>query len=174
AEGRALHVEDIEQARELYPVSWERAQKFGQHHGMLAVPLLREGRPFGAMLLRRIEVKPFSQKQIALATTFADQAAIAIENVRLFNETKEALEQQKASAEVLGAISSSIADTAPVFEKILESCQRLFEGYLVGVNLVEDDGAVHLRAYRGEKRDQMLRVYPLPLTPESGTGQAIL
>jgi signal transduction histidine kinase len=174
AEGKALHVENVEQARDAYPVSWERAQKFGHDHSMLAVPLMREGRPFGTMFLRRREVRPFSAKQIALATTFADQAAIAIENVRLFNETTEALEQQKASADVLGAISSSIADTAPVFEKILESCQRLFEGYLVGVNLVEPDGNVHLRAYKGERKEQMMGIYPLPLTRESGTGCAIL
>ncbi|HUP94879.1 MAG TPA: GAF domain-containing protein, partial [Burkholderiales bacterium] len=89
AEGKALHVEDVEHARALYPVSWERAQKFGQHHAMLAVPLMREGRPFGTMFLRRTEVRPFTDKQIALATTFADQAAIAIENVRLFREIQE-------------------------------------------------------------------------------------
>jgi signal transduction histidine kinase len=141
---------------------------------MLAVPLMREGRPFGTMLLRRIEVRPFTDKQIALSKIFADQAAIGIENVRLFNETKEALEQQKASADVLGAISSSIADTAPVFDKILDSCQRLFEGHLVGVTLVEQDGLVHLQAYKGEKSDVLAQIYPMPLSRESGTGCAIL
>ena len=89
AEGKALHVENVEQARDAYPVSWERAQKFGHEHSMLAVPLMREGRPFGTMFLRRTEVRPFTDKQIALANTFADQAAIAIENVRLFREIQE-------------------------------------------------------------------------------------
>jgi signal transduction histidine kinase len=173
AEGKPIHVPDIEQAQDSYPETWARAQKYGRHT-MLAVPLMREGRPFGAMFLRRTEVRPFTEKQITLSRTFADQAAIAIENVRLFNETKEALEQQKASGDVLRAISSSIADTAPVFDKILDSCQRLFEGYLVGLTLVEADGKVHLRAYKGEKSDEMARIYPLPLTRESGTGWAIL
>ena len=81
---------------------------------------------------------------VDLLRTFADQAVIAIENVRLFNETKEALDHQRASAEVLQVISSSVADTQPVFDKILESCQRLFVGQHVGINLVGEDGAVHL------------------------------
>jgi signal transduction histidine kinase len=87
-EGRVLHVHDIEQERHLYPQSWEVAQRFG-HHSMLAVPLMREGKPFGAMFLRRMEVRPFSEQQIALSSTFADQAAIAIQNVRLFREIQE-------------------------------------------------------------------------------------
>jgi len=92
AEGKAIHVHDIERERKAYPRSWEFAQKFG-HHTMLAVPLLREGRPFGAMFLRRTEVRPFSDKQIALSKVFADQAAIGIENVRLFLEIQEKTRQ---------------------------------------------------------------------------------
>ena len=93
-------------------------------------------------------------RSLALLTTFADQAVIAIENVRLFNETKEALDQLKASAEVLQVISSSVADTKPVFDKILESCERLFVGQHVGINLVGEDGAVHLGPYRGPRVDR--------------------
>ncbi|HEV3007867.1 MAG TPA: ATP-binding protein, partial [Burkholderiales bacterium] len=105
---------------------------------------------------------------------FADQAAIGIENVRLFNETKEALEQQKASADVLGAISSSIADTAPVFDKILESCERLFAGRIVGLNLAGEDGRLRIGAYHGEHREEFARIFPIPITPESGSGLAIV
>jgi len=88
AEGKAIHVQDIERERRDYPRSWEFAQKYG-HHSMLAVPLMREGRAFGAMFLRRTEVRPFNERQLALAGIFADQAAIGIENVRLFKEIHE-------------------------------------------------------------------------------------
>jgi signal transduction histidine kinase len=138
-----------------------------------ATPLIREGRAVGAILLRRTQVRPFTEKQMSLLRTFADQAVIAIENARLFNETKEALDQQKASAEVLGAISGSIADTKPVFEKILASCERLFEGELVGITLADGD-TVRLAAYHGPQGEQLEKIYPLPLTRESGTGWAIL
>jgi len=93
---------------------------------------------------------------------------------RARDDAAQALEQQKALAEVLGAISSSIADTKPVFDKILASCQRLFEGYLVGVTLVGDDGKIYLGAYDGPRADDLLRIYPLPLSRESGSGAAIL
>src|SRR5204862_486187 len=94
---------------------------------VLAVPLLREAGAYGGIFLFRREPGMFSADQVALVETFARQAAIAIENVRLFNQTKEALEQQQASAEVLRVISSSVADTAPVFERISQSCKRLFD-----------------------------------------------
>jgi signal transduction histidine kinase len=88
ADGKVIHVPNIEKEQHTYPRSWQFAQKIG-NHTMLSVPLMREGKPFGAMFLRRREVRPFSEKEIALATTFANQAAIAIENVRLFKEIQE-------------------------------------------------------------------------------------
>ena len=154
--------------------TWSRAQSIGGYRSALGVPLLREGSVVGVIFLARTEPQPFTPRQIELATTFADQAVIAIENVRLFNETREALEQQKALAGVLGTISRSVADAKPVFDLILDSCQRLFEGYLVGMTLVGDDGQVHLGAYQGENKEQMEAVYPYPLGRDSGSGQSIL
>jgi hypothetical protein len=75
---------------------------------------------------------------------------------------------------VLQVISSSVADTKPVFDKILESCERLFVGQHVGINLIGEDGAVHLGPYRGARRPELERIFPLPLSHESASGSAIL
>jgi signal transduction histidine kinase len=137
-------------------------------------PMLFEGHGIGAIWVARTQPGGFSDKQIAQLRTFANQAVIAIQNTRLVNETTEALEQQKAMAEVLAVISSSIADTTPVFEKILESCQRVFAGRNVGIGVVGDDGKVHLGAYKGYGRAEFEAHFPVPLTLESGAGAAIL
>jgi signal transduction histidine kinase len=170
-----VHVADLssdEAARE-FPAGTRIAREFGVRT-TLAVPLMREDGALGVILLRRSTVKPFDRNQIALLETFADQAAIAIENVRLFNETREALEQQKASGEVLAAISNSIADTRPVFDVILESCQRLFAGHNVGLMLLRDDGMLDIAAYVGPGSDELRRLFPRPLGPDVGAGLAIL
>ena len=95
---------------------------------LLGVPMLREGVAIGAFSLQRKgEPKPFTDKQIELVTTFADQAVIAIENVRLFNELKESLEQQTATSEILGVIASSPTDIQPVLNVVAENAARLCE-----------------------------------------------
>ncbi len=171
---RTVHVHDLAAADETeYPVGRAYQRRWG-HRTALSTPLLREGQAIGAIGIRRMDVRPFSDKQIKLLETFASQAVIAIENVRLFNETKEALDQLKASAEVLQVISGSVADTKPVFDKILESCERLFEGRFAGVGLVGQDGAVHLGAYHGPGREALEKHFPVPLSEESGSGVAIL
>ena len=105
----------------------------------LTVPMLKEGRLVGAIVVQRREVRAFTQKQIDLISTFADQAVIAIENVRLFNETKEALEQQTVISEILRVISSSPTDTQPVFDAIVKSGVHLFGGMNVTLRLVKGD-----------------------------------
>jgi signal transduction histidine kinase len=94
---------------------------------MLAAPLLREGVAIGAIAIRRLEVRPFTDRQISLLKTFADQAVIAIENVRLFQELKESLEQQTATSEILGVIASSPTDVQPVLNVVAENAARLCE-----------------------------------------------
>jgi GAF domain-containing protein len=107
-----------------FPVGKILQQRFGQRT-VLATPLLRQGIPIGAIAIRRMEIHPFSDKQISLLKTFADQAAIAIENVRLFQELKEALERQTATSEILGVIASSPTDVQPVLETVAETAARL-------------------------------------------------
>ena len=172
-EGRAIQVADMLAEGAEYPRSYELAKRFG-HRTVVVLPLYRERQPVGTILLRRQDVRPFNEREIALLQTFGDQATIALENVRLFNETKEALDQQRASGEVLTAISSSIADTTPVFERILSSCERLFAGKLVRITLVDDDGMIRLAAYHGPGREQLEPMFPMPADENSGTGTAIL
>ncbi|NDP42393.1 MAG: GAF domain-containing protein [Aromatoleum sp.] len=168
-----IQVPDMLAEAAQYPLSHQLAQRFG-HRTVVVTPLYREGQPFGTILLRRQDVRPFTEREVALLLTFGDQAAIALENVRLFNETKEALDQQRASGEVLAAISSSIADTTPVFDKILVSCERLFAGKLVGINLVGEDGLVRIGAYHGPGREELEKIFPAPLNEETGSGAAIV
>ena len=170
-EGRTIHTADLLNDPEFSPPAAQRRENV---RTALSVPMMREGILFGVITLWRGEVRPFTDKQISLVQTFADQAVIAIENVRLFDETRESLEQQVASAEVLGAIRTSIADVSPVFDKILESCERLFAGRIVGLNLVGDDGLIHLGAYHGSQREEFERIFPLRVDRDSGSGLAIV
>ncbi|HEV7576848.1 MAG TPA: GAF domain-containing protein [Caldimonas sp.] len=165
-EARTVHVDDVAPLVDSrYPDS-RSSQSRHDFHTILAVPMLRDGRVVGVIAVLRAQVKPFSTGEIRLVETFADQALIAIENVRLFNETKEALQQQTATAEVLGAISGSIADSAPVFEKILESCNHLFASSEQGILLIGPDDRLHLGAHRGHARDRLEALFPSPIAAD--------
>lgn len=129
-----------------FPIAQEISRRDGCRT-VLAAPMLREGESIGAIVLRRAEVRPFSGKQIELLQTFADQAVIAIGNVRLFEEVQErtrelagALEQQTATAEVLATISSSAGELEPVFYKMLENATRICGAGFGTMNLYEEDG----------------------------------
>jgi signal transduction histidine kinase len=129
---KAVHLRDVlSDEGDDFPDSQELARQPG-HRSILSVPLLRENESIGVIALRRTEVHPFSDKQIALLQTFADQAVIAIGNVRLFDEVQaktrdltESLEQQTATSEVLEVISSSPGELQPVFKKMLENATRV-------------------------------------------------
>jgi GAF domain-containing protein len=126
-----IHVTDVHNAGAEFPLGKKLAIKWG-HRTILSVPLILDGRALGAILVRRTEVRPFEDKHITLLKAFADQAAIAIENVRLFNadrqrtrELSESLEQQTATSEVLQVISRSPGDVQPVFQAMLENAVRI-------------------------------------------------
>ncbi len=173
--GRVLLEKRVLQMEDLHNTPGYRGDlaSAASFHTMLSVPLLKNGEPVLALTIARSgATQPFTRQQIDLLTTFGDQAAIAIENVRLFNETKEALEQQTATAEVLEAISNSVSDTAPVFEKILDSCQHLFATDQLAIYLAHEDGQLHIGALRGAAIQAMSASLPKPID-QTVTGRAI-
>ncbi len=157
-------VVQIADARADPDYAWDDALALLGFRAMLGVPMLREGEPIGVVAIWRDAPRPFGDADTRLVQTFADQAVIAIENVRLLDETREALEQQTATAEVLQVISGSVADTQPVFEKILLSCQHLFDSTEQGIILLDADGFLRLGAHRGSTRDRLERIFPMRTT----------
>ena len=177
-EGKIVHVCDIMADSEFLMKDWYRTVG---SRTMLGVPLLREGTPVGVIVLMRRIVRPFTEKQIELAQTFADQAVIAIENVRLFKaeqertaELSESLQQQTATAEILSSISSSMADAKPVFDAIASNLLRLFGTRFAVVTLVRDN-FLEMVGIKGEAGfERLAEHYPVPLDGSTHVAKAVL
>jgi GAF domain-containing protein len=179
-EGKRVHIIDVLADREYTLIE---AQKKGGYRTILAVPLLREGIPIGVLHLLRTVVRPFTDKQIELVETFADQAVIAIENVRLFDdvqartrELSQALEHQTATGEVLNVISRSPTDAQPVFDAIVQSAARLCEAMFSVVFLYDGD-LLHVAATRNftpALLNRVSQVYPKRPDRSVLAGRAVL
>jgi GAF domain-containing protein len=174
-ERKVIHVLDVQSEKRRFPVGSKAARRHGIRT-TLSVPLLEKGQAIGVITLRRSEVQRFTAKQIELLKTFADQAVIAIENVRLFNETKEALERQTATAEILKVIASSPTDVQPVFDVIVESAVRLC-GARFGRVYRYSESTIHMVAGHGlgtQGLGQVQRVFPRPAAEDTIAGLVIL
>ena len=171
-ERRAVHIPDCLTDPEY---TMHEAACLGKQRSMLGVPLLRDGVPIGVIALLRSSTKPFTEKQIELVTTFADQAVIAIENVRLLNELRKSLQQQTATADVLKVISRSTFDLQTVLDTLVESAARLCAADK-GTILLQDGDVYRIRAHYGLPREAVQYALLQPLRPDgsSVTGRVAL
>ena len=166
--GQTVYIPDTE-ADDTF--EWKDATRQGNIRSVLGVPLIRGGVTVGVLNLAHVKISAFTPKQIALLETFAAQAVIALGNANLFKEVQdrtaeveEALERQTATSEVLEVISNSVEDTKPVFEKILDSCQRLIACTDLSILTVDENSLVHLAAVRGKNATEAAQKYrPTPL-----------
>ena len=179
-EGTIAHIPDVLTDTEY---NYTEGQKIGRYRTLLAVPMLREGMPIGVLSLQRKTVRPFTEKQIELVTTFADQAVIAIENVRLFDEVQartrdspKSLQHQRATADVLNVISRSPTNAQPVFDAIVESAARLCEAVFSVVWLYDGDRLHHVanNNFTPEVIKRILQTYPKRPDRSTVGGRAVL
>ena len=180
-ERRPVHIPDVLADPELVAYRSEPYRQEGMR-SVLAVPLLKETSLIGAIAIYRKAVRPFSQEQIKLLETFADQAVIAIENVRLFQELQarnrdltEALEQQTATGEVLRVIASSPTELQPVLDTLLANAVRL-SGATKGHVRQVDGEFLRVVAHFGETAEQiaLYHRFPVPAVPETSVGARAL
>ncbi|MGC1639575.1 MAG: GAF domain-containing protein [Pseudolabrys sp.] len=180
-EGKTVHVPDVLEDSD-YAIPSLNAQKIAGHRATLGVPLTREGSPIGVVLLMRRSPKPFSDKQIELVETFADQAVIAIENVRLFDEVQtrtrdlsESLQQQTATADVLKVISRSTFDLQTVLDALIETAAHMCDADQGGITR-EIDGAFFRAANYGYSSmlTDFIRNTPVQIDRSSIAGRALV
>src|SRR5262249_19002695 len=173
---KPVHVIDLQAEADEFPEGSAFAKRLG-HRTTLGVPLLRERVAIGTIQLRRAKSNPFTDKQIALLGTFADQAVIAIENVRLFEaeqqrtlELREALEQQTATSEVLQVISNSPGELEPVFQAMLENATRVCDAKFGNMLLFEGGAFRTVALHNAPAAFAENRQRNPVLRPNSGTG----
>src|SRR5262249_33905361 len=155
-------------------VTSEYARRLGFRTG-LYVPLLREGVAIGVIALRRTEARLFTERQVALLQTFADQAVIAIENTRLLNELRESLAQQTATADVLKVISRSTFDLQAVLDTLVESAARLCEADMAAISRPMGEVFEHLTSYGySPAHKQYMQTHPIPSGRGSVSGRTVL
>ena len=178
---QTIHVADLQAETGEYPEGSKIARRLGLRTN-LAIPLIRAGEAIGVVIIRRTEVRPFTDKQIELATTFADQATIAIENVCLFDEVQsrtrdlsESLQQQTATADVLKVISRSTFDLQTVLNTLVESAARLCEAETAGIFRPKGEFLQFVANY-GFRSDYQtyLESHPVPMDHGSLTGRTML
>src|SRR6516225_8322699 len=162
-EARTVHVPDLPNSDE-YPEGREIARRLG-HRTTLAVPLLRNETAIGAILLRREEIRPFTDRQIAQVQNFAAQAVIAIENTRLLNELRESLDHQTATADILRVIAGTPEDGKRALNTIAETAVRMFDANSVNFRRIEGD-ALRIIAAAGPMAPRLREALPdIPLEP---------
>ena len=145
-DGRTVHLPDMEAEVDEFPESSANARRWGVHT-IVCVPLMREGIAIGTIAMRRTEVEIFTEQQVALLQTFADQAVIAIENARLLKELRRTLQQQAATADVLEVISRSTFDLQVVLDTLAESAAQLCEADMAAITRDDGQGFRHVTDY---------------------------
>ena len=166
-----LHIPDVHTQRDVFPTV--AASAGARSRTFLIVPLRQQGEFIGTLNARRMAVCPFTPAQIKLLETFADQAVIAIENVRLFNELRESLEQQTATSEILGVIASSPTDIQPVLDVVAETAARLCDATDAVIHRIDGDKLLSVANY-GSLPTRRAEVRPIPMDRDSIPGRTVI
>jgi signal transduction histidine kinase len=174
-EARQIHVPDLRLTRKQFPVSSRLAREFG-HRAIVATPILRGKQAIGVFSIRRMQAGRFGPRQLGLVRTFADQAAIAIQNLRLINDTREALERQTATAEILKVIARSPSDIQPVCDTIAERAMKICGGMFA--NVLRFDGTMLHFVSSSHAKPEFLRMvrrlYPMRPDKTQIAGRTVL